>query len=347
LFTPYAGVIAERRERVTLMVSLDVISATVMLLLALVVTMNGSVVVVICLGACAFLCLGVYEPALNALLPSLVPEAELGSANSLRGLIDNLAVVLGPAGAATLLLFGGPATPLLVAGAAFAASALIVARVKTRTRPVDVTEAGTVGPLRQMLVGIRTITSSTTASVLVAFSVLASFVYGTDTVLFVLVSKEVLATGSGGYGYLLTGLGLGGILAVGLSNRLSSRPRLAYIIWGGFAAYTVPTAAYLVVDDPMVGFVLQVVRGAGTMVVDVVAITALQRSLPEDVLARVFGAYLSLVIAAIAIGAVTVPPLVEGLGLDPTLLIVGILLPSLAAVTLPWLKRADTIRAAT
>jgi hypothetical protein len=269
----------------------------------------------------------------------------LGSANSLRGLIDNIAVAVGPAGAATLLLLGGPATPFVLACAGFAVSALLVARVATRTRPVDVTEAGTVGPLRQMLVGIRTITSSTTAFVLVAYSVLASFVYGTDTVLFVLLSKDVLGTGSGGYGYLLTGLGLGGILAVGLSNRLSSRPRLTYVIWWGFAAYTIPTAAYLVVDDPVLGFVLQVIRGAGTMIVDVVAITALQRSLPEEVLGRVFGAYVALVIAAIAIGAVTVPPVVNGLGLEVSLLIFGLLLPALAALTIPWLRRADTVRA--
>ena len=43
--------------------------------------------------------------------------------------------------------------------------------------------------------------------------------------------------------------------------------------------------------SPIVAFAAQVVRGAGTLVVDVLAITALQRTLPGDVLARVFGAF--------------------------------------------------------
>ena len=38
-------------------------------------------------------------------------------------------------------------------------------------------------------------------------------------------------------------------------------------------------------------FVVQVVRGAGTLFVDVLAVTAMQRTLPSDVMARVFGAF--------------------------------------------------------
>ena len=63
-------------------------------------------------------------------------------------------------------------------------------------------------------------------AVLVAFSIVATFVYGTDTVLFVVLSDELLGTGAEGYGYLLAGLGVGGIAAAGLVTRLEQRPRL-------------------------------------------------------------------------------------------------------------------------
>ena len=57
------------------------------------------------------------------------------------------------------------------------------------------------------------------------------------------------------------------------------------------ALYCLPTLVFLVVDQPAVGFVTQCLRGAATLVVDVLAITALQRSLPPDRLGRVFGAF--------------------------------------------------------
>ena len=89
----------------------------------------------------------------------------------------------------------------------FVWSALVVSRMRVRSRPVDVTEGGQVGPLRQMTVGFRAIAASATATMLVAYSVIASFVYGVDTVQFVVLSEEQLGTGASGYGYLLAGLG--------------------------------------------------------------------------------------------------------------------------------------------
>ena len=94
----------------------------------------------------------------------------------------------GPAIGALLLLIGSPALAFAVNAASFAVSAVVVSRISVRSRPVDVTEEGTAGPLRQMSVGVRTIVSLRAARTLVAFSVLVSFVYGTDTVLFVGVS---------------------------------------------------------------------------------------------------------------------------------------------------------------
>ena len=49
----------------------------------------------------------------------------------------------------------------------------------------------------------------------------------------------------------------------------------------------IATAAIVLVDSPQAVFALQVARGAGTLVVDVLAITALQRDLPREVLGRV------------------------------------------------------------
>ncbi len=263
--------------------------------LAVVAALDGPVLLAIVLAGLTSVTGMVYEPAAAAITPETVPETELAAANALRNMVDNIAIVAGPLLGALILLVGPPPVVFLANAASFALSAVVVSRMSVRSKPVDVTEGGTAGPLRQMLVGMRAIATSVTAAMLVTYSVIASFVYGVDTVQFVVLSEERLGTGADGYGYLLAGLGVGGIAAAGLVNRIASWPRLGTVILAGMALYCLPTLLFLVVDEPAVAFVIQGLRGAGTLVVDVLAITALQRSLPSDLLARVFGAYFTFV----------------------------------------------------
>jgi CRP-like cAMP-binding protein len=178
------------------------------------------------------------------------------------------------------------------------------------------------------------------------FSVLASFVYGTDTVLLVGVSDAQLGTGPKGFGYLLAGLGVGGILMALVVDRLASSRRLAWIITGGMAVYCLPTALLVAVHSPGVAFVLEVVRGGGTLVVDVLAITALQRAVPDDVIARVFGVFFALILGAISLGTIVTPPIVDGPGLHTALYIMGFAPLAIGLLGVPSLLRIDRDSAA-
>jgi MFS family permease len=341
LFGAYGGVLAERFERVRLMASLDVISTVLMMSLAVVAALDGPVLLAIALAGLTSVTGIVYEPASAAITPQTVPETELAAANALRNMVDNIAIIAGPMIGALILLVGPPPVVFLANAATFALSAVVVTRMTVRSKPVDVTEGGTAGPLRQMLVGVRAIASSSTAAVLVTYSVIASFVYGVDTVQFVVLSDERLGTGADGYGYLLAGLGVGGIAAASLVNRIAGWPRVGTVILGGMALYCLPTLLFLVVDEPVAAFVIQGFRGAGTLVVDVLAITALQRSLPSELLARVFGAFFTFVLLAISVGALVTPQVIGGLGLDASLWLAGAALPALCALGWPWLRRMD------
>jgi CRP-like cAMP-binding protein len=73
----------------------------------------------------------------------------------------------------------------------------------------------------------------------------------------------------------------------------------------------------------------------------VLAITALQRSLPKEVLGRVFGAFFTGVLLAISLGALVTPWVISRLGLDASLWMAGALLPALCLLGLPWLRRMD------
>lgn len=341
LLGSYGGVLAERFERVRLMMTIDVASAGIMVALAVLASVGGHPAVAIALAALSSIAGTVYEPATAALTPQTVPESQLAAANTFRNTIDNIAIIVGPAIGGLLLMVGTPALVFVVNAVTFAVSALVLGRMSVRSNPVDVTDGGRDGPLRQMLVGVQAIASSRTATVLCTFSVIASFVYGVDTVQLVLLSDERLGTGADGYGYLLAGLGAGGLIAAPLVNRISTWPRLGNIILVGIAIYCLPTLLFLVVDSPVAAFVILAVRGAGTLVVDVLAVTALQRSLPEERLARVFGAFFTFVLAAISLGAFLTPLVVEATSLDTSLWLAGLVIPLLCLLMWPILHRMD------
>jgi hypothetical protein len=210
-----------------------------------------------------------------------------------------------------------------------------------RSEPEDVTEGGTAGPFRQMLVGVKAMAASTTAVVLVAYSLLATVVYGIDTVQFIVLSRDVLGTGTDGYGYLLAGLGVGGVLAAPLVVRMERLPRLSWVILTGMAVFCLPTLLFLVISDPVAATFIQVARGAGTLVVDVLAITALQRALPSGVVARVFGAFNALFLGAAVAGAALAPLIIDGWGLRPSIWIAGGLIPLVSAAGWPFLMKMD------
>jgi predicted MFS family arabinose efflux permease len=340
VFSTYGGVLAERFERTKVMRVGDTIATIAMLSLAVTAALDGPVLVGIVFCAITSMAGTANDPAVQAMVPQVVGEKDLAAANALYGTIDNLAVIIGPAIGAAMLFVAPPSVAFALNASTYAIAVVLVGMMASRSTPTDVTDGGA-GLVGQMMVGVRALGSSTTAATLVAFSVIATFVYGVDTVLFVVLAEERFSAGSNAVGYFLTALGVGGVLAAGLVNRLASLPRLGVVISIGLAVYCVPTALLVVVDDLRVAVALQVLRGAGTLVVDVLAITALQRTLAPDLLARVFGVFNTLCLAAVAVGALITPALLQFAGIDTTLLLMGIGIPLLALASWPWLRQMD------
>lgn len=345
VFSPYGGIVAERFERIRLMIGVNCTSLVLQAAMALLMWKGGPVGMAVVLASVTSILRTAYLPAVAAVIPQLVGEDDLAAANALSGTVDNLVVVLGPAVGAGLVALGGSALAVLANAVSFGVGAVLLSRMAARSHPSDVTDGGRAGPLQQVAQGFRTVASSATVGLLVSFSVVASFVYGTDTVLFVPLAITQFHSGSKGYGYLLAGLGVGGVLGATLVNRLAARPRLAAALMGGMAVYTLPTALMVFVHQAPVGVALQVVRGAGTVVVDTLAITALQRSVPREMVARVFGVFFALALGAMSLGALITPYVLRA-GLHTTLIAYGVGVPALCLVALPRLLSLDRVAAA-
>src|SRR5215212_3363423 len=168
LLGAYAGVIAERFERVRVMISSDLLCAVLQGALAFAAFADGAPGVIVVLASLTAIANLPYNPAVSAMIPQVADEDELAAANALNGTIENLTVVTGPAIGAGLLALGSPGVVFAINAASFGLSALIVSRMRARSRPVDVTESGEAGALAQMLVGVRTIFHSRAARVPVA-----------------------------------------------------------------------------------------------------------------------------------------------------------------------------------
>jgi CRP-like cAMP-binding protein/predicted MFS family arabinose efflux permease len=344
VFSGYGGVIAERFERVRLLVWLNVIALVFQAGLAAAAWRAAPALIAVMLSVLTSVVLSPYNPAVAALIPQIVSEDDLAAAHTLNGTIGNVVVFVGPALGTVLLLAGGPALAIAVNALSFGVAAVWLLGVTVRSRPGDVTAGGRAGPLRQVAEGFSAVAASGPAATFVAFCVIVTFVAGADMVLFVPISRIQLHSGTSGYGYLLAGLGVGGLVGAAFVGRLAARTRLAAAILGGVACFCLPTALLVVVHQPAIAFGLQVVRGAGTLVVDTLAITALQRSAPKEMVARVFGAFFAFAYGAISLGALVTPAVLHA-GLHVALLVFGAGVPALCLLALPRLLQADRVAA--
>jgi CRP-like cAMP-binding protein len=129
-------------------------------------------------------------------------------------------------------------------------------------------------------------------------------------------------------------------------DRLASSRRLALVIVGGAVMYCLPTALLTIVHSPGLAVALQVVRGASTIIVDVLAITVLQRAVAPDVAGRVLGVFFAIILGATSLGSLITSPIVGALGLNAALLIMAFAPAALALLGYPSLARLDRSTAA-
>jgi MFS family permease len=344
LFSAYAGVLADRFERTRTLLVSALLGLILMAAVALVVATNGPIAVILFLAAATAAVGTVYLPASGALIPETVGANDLAAANGLFGMLENLVVIVGPAVGGLLLLAGRPVAGILFNLTTFAAAAVLISRLRVRS-------TGTAGDSGERLVaqvaaGVSALRGNARARTLVAFCALGTAVYGASTVLYVPMSER-FGTGADGYSYLLTGAAIGGVLGAAAAGRLSASTRLPLIILGGIGSLALPFAATALITSPVVGFVLQVISGGGMVVVDVLALTSLQRDLPRDLLSRVIGILETAVLSAALVASFAVATLIREAGLTDTLLIVGLGFPAIAATGIRALVRADSRTAPT
>jgi predicted MFS family arabinose efflux permease len=340
-FGPLGGIVADNYDRRTVMIVSDLLRAVLMLLLAVFTDLDGPVALVAAVACISAAAGTAYRPAVVAMLPEMVGESDLAAANALESAVENLAVVLGPAIGAGLLVIGSPTFAFVVNALTFVASALCAAALQVHSRGSGRADADGSAPDAGLLHGFRELARSADVRVLGGYMLGTAFVYGIQTVILVLVASEQLESGSDGVGIFYAALGVGGVIGAALVTPLARSARLGAILYGSLLLTAVPMALLAVSGSGAVAFVLVLLSSVGAVLLDVLALTQLQRAVSGDVLGRVWGALDALVVTTIIIGSVIVEPVVDTLGADPAFVVLALAVPVLGLLGVGGLLRAD------
>jgi MFS family permease len=316
-----AGVFVDRWDRKRAMVAADLLRAASLLPLLAVVSADQLWLLYLVRAATGTLGL-IFDPAESALLPRLVGEERLVTANALNALNNNLGRLIGPAVGGVLYARGGLGAVVLVDVASFAVSAGLIALIRTDSRPErseTVAERSPWGRLRDELrAGLRLVGESRVLSAVFLSLGIGLLGEGTFEVGFPPLVLDVFAGGASGAGIILSAQAVGGLIAGALVARAgeSIPPRILYgggLIGLGLADLgTVNATAVVSPGMPAVALasLFMVLAGFPVVALNAAAQGILQRETLDAFRGRVFGALSAVqgvsMLAGLGLGALVI-----------------------------------------
>jgi Cyclic nucleotide-binding domain/Major Facilitator Superfamily len=304
---------------------------------AVAIAVDAPIGVVFICAAAANVAITITRPVHLAILPELTASpSELSAANSLSSTVEGASLLVGPAVAAICLEVRGPAAVFGLA----AAGLLIAAALAFTLRPRR--DIGSFGDrVEGAMEGFRELRRRPGTRVLLGFVAAQTVVIGALDVLTVILALSMLSMGPSGPGVLSAAVGIGGLVGAAATVVLIGRERLSGPLLLGVVGVGIPIACVAASPGVAVALVLLAVSGIGKSFLDVTARTLLQRSVDDDVLARVFGVQEGLNMAALAAGSVAAPVLLSFLTPSATFVIVGLFLPVIALLAFRQIRGVD------
>jgi len=337
--SPFTAVLSDRYRRERVIVIAELTRAGLLATTTAIVVMEGPPALVYVLAGLVAIAYSAVRPAQAALLPSVAKTPkELTAANVTSSTIESLGIFGGPAIGGLLLAATGEEVVFGAAAAAFLLSAILIGRVRVDAQPEP--RERREGVFREFSAGFVTLYRERGLRVLVLLLASQTFVAGMLNVLIVVTALRLLDLGEEGVGFLNSAIGIGGLVGAVVSAALIGR-RLSSNFLLGIALWGIPIALIGVFPEPAPTLLFLAVVGLGNTLVDVSAFTLLQRAVPEEVLARAFGAVQALWVATIGIGSIAAPLLIAAVDIRGALLITGALLPTLATLLRRRLAQLD------
>jgi MFS family permease len=345
LAAPFTSLLGDRLQRVRVMLVSDLVRAAALIVAATVAVSGGPSGVVYAMAVIVSVTGTAFRPAQAALVPALArnPE-ELTAANVASSAIESIGAFAGPAIGGLILALWSPGAVFGATAATFLWSALMISGVNAPPQEERATEDAA-GIVEEVLGGVRAIAGDSRLRLLVGLFGAQTFVAGALDVLIVVTALRILHIGQSGVGLLESALGIGGLAGAAVALALVGRRRLAADFGLGIVLWGAPLAVLGAWPTTVGAAVLLAIVGAGNTVTDVAGFTLLQRVVDDRVLARAFGALDSVFLITLGVGAAIAPVFVSVFGPRGALVAAGLLLPVLAALSWPRLRRIDAAAA--
>ena len=341
--SPFLAGLADRYPRKLVMIATDVLRAALMMGAALTIWQGWSAYIVYAIVGLSTVVGTAFRPAQAALLPNLARNpAELTAANVASSTLESVGAFVGPALGGILLAVTSIETVFAVNALSFVWSALLVLAVRGGATPSPTEPAADDRPSSTgALAGFAELFRSRDLLVLSGLYTAQTLVAGALMVLVVVSALELLAVEPSGVGYLNGAIGAGGLVGGFVALVLATRGRLAADFGIGLALFGLPLVLIGVTPSVPVALVALAFVGLGNSIVDINALTIMQRAVPNDVLARVLGVLEGVLIGALGVGGLLAPVLIHFAGIRWALILTGLLLPVLALVASAALLSID------
>lgn len=303
LLGPLVGSLADRTNTLRMLIACDLGQVLVYGVIAATLPSLGPLLALVLVAS--FLYSGT-SAARGALLPALVGEERLLSANVLLGAGFNFQVAIGPIVGGLLFATGGPDVALAVNAGTFMASAALL----TLVRVVRVPDEAPLGLVAEARAALAFVWNEPTVRALLVSLTLGIAFLSLDNVALVFLVRDTLEGGPTAYGFVFGAYGVGMLL--GSLLMLAWNPRspvtlflLALALMGtgtmltGLAPALVAAAAF------------QALAGIGNSLDNASSDTLLQRTVPPQMMGRVFGLMAALAYAGYGVAAAIGGPLLD------------------------------------
>ena len=336
---PFVAAAVDRWARSRVLSGVLLTRAAALAAIALLVAVGAPLAAVLAVASADAIAFSLYWPVHSALQPEIArtPD-ELTAANATTTSVENVGTLVGPAFAGALLAVAPVPSVLIAVAVLLLTGAAAVHGVQATQRRQEVS-ASTV---RGLFEGFIELASQPSPRLVAGIYLTQALCLGAVPVLVVVSAMELLGMGKSGVGSLHAAIGAGGLAGSVGALLLVGRDRLAVALACGVAVWGLCLALVGGLPLPLAALVLLGGLGVCNALVDVSALTLLQRLVPPDVLGPTLGAFLGIWWGALGLGALVASLLVETLGIRGALVGIGSLLPALAVAAGRSLARIDT-----
>ncbi len=348
LFGLVSGALVDRWDRRRVMWTVDAVRLALVGGLGVAVLAGGATIPL--LATVGFL-LGIgqtlFDNAAQSLIPALVTRdtQRLERANSqLYGAQTVSQNFVGPPAGGFLFALAA-SVPFLADAASFAVSSALIAAIRGRFAPERAAEAPRLGLWVDIAEGLRWLLGHRLLRTLAVMVGLMNLATMAGEAILVLFAQDELGLGSVGYGLLLAGFGVGGVLGSLVATRLGRHAGTGTLLLAATLLMAVAWLVFGVGSNAWIGAAMLAIAGGTGVVFNVVGVSLRQAIVPDRLIGRVVSAFRTLAYGAVPAGAILGGAVARTLGLRAPFLLGAAVLAAAGLLALPVVNNR-TIQAA-